>query len=266
MDITLRASLLVVTKSADTLEVPLPAGYVAELDKARSIVAAAAEQFHTVSADQLNFAVLNAIEAGRDHHADKVVQRLTIDRSLAAGGIEIAARQRGDEITQAALTNYADAILTTWADALAPHSEALAAAADALPSHNLRDMGQVATLDVQGMQHLSNAQIAVKMWAAAVQGFGALANAAGINHRGHTRPLILTPDIAIPAFAAIRDDAIRNRAEVTPWQLAQHGIPTELATITSYAERVARYEQQRETVQRDLAEQRRVAGFGAIPA
>lgn len=265
MNITLRSSLMVVTKTAETLGVSLPSGYTAELAKARNVVAGA-QRFREVSAGQLNSAVLDAIEASRDVHTDETVQRMMFDRNLTVGGIDIAADQRGKEISHAALVDYADDILTSWAEFLAPHAEALAAAAEALPSHDLADAEQVATLTVQGMQHLSNAQIAVKLWAAAIQGFGVLVQTAGPRFNDHTRPLSITPDIGIPEFAAIRDEAARKRTTITPWLLAQHGIPVELATITGFAERIASYERQRETAQAELAERRRVAGFGAITA
>lgn len=39
MDITLRSTLIVVTKTAETLGVSLPSGYIVELDRARAIPA-----------------------------------------------------------------------------------------------------------------------------------------------------------------------------------------------------------------------------------
>ncbi|MGE2689985.1 hypothetical protein [Mycolicibacterium pulveris] len=256
MDITLRSTLIVVIKTADTLGVSLPAGYIAELDKARAIVAGA-DRFRETSASQLNSAVLDAIEAGRDVHTDTIVQRMMFARNLVAGGIEIDADQRRKEISHAALLDYADDILASWAEFLKPHAQALADAAEALPSHDLANTEQVTTLTVEGMKHLSNAQIAVKLWAAAIQGFGVLVKTAGPPFNDHTRPLSITPDIGILEFASIRDEAVRERTEVTPWLLAQHGIPVELATITGFAERIANYERQREAVQGERAEQRK---------
>lgn len=262
MDITLRSTLTVVTKTAETLGVPLPAAYIAELDRARAIVAGA-DRFRETSASQLNSAVLDAIEAGRDVHTDKTVQRMMFDRNLTAGGIEMDADQRRKEISHAALLDYADDILASWAEFLKPHAEALANAAEALPGHNLANTDQVATLTVEGMKHLSNAQIAVKLWAAAERGFIALVQTAGRRFSSHTRPLSITPDIGILEFASIRDEAARDRTEVTPWLLAQHGIPVELATITGFAERVANYERQRHAAQEQAeavqAEARRTA-------
>lgn len=262
MDITLRSTLIVVAKTADTLGVSLPAGYVADLDKARAIVAGA-DRFRETSARQLNSAVLDAIEAGRDVHTDPTVQRMMFDRNLTAGGIEMDADQRRKEISHAALLDYADDILASWAEFLKPHAEALADAAEALPSHDLADAEQVATLTVEGMKHLSNAQIAVKLWAAAIQGFGVLVKTAGPSFNSHTRVLAITPDIALLEFASIRDEAVREGTEVTPWLLAQHGIPVELATISGFVERVANYERQREAAQEQAeavqAEARRTA-------
>ena len=125
MDITLRSTLIVVAKTAETLGVSLPAGYIAGLDKARAIVAGA-ERFRETSAHQLNSAVLDAIEAGRDVHTDTTVQRMMFDRNLTAGGIEIDADQRRKEISHAALLDYADDILASWAEFLKPHADALA--------------------------------------------------------------------------------------------------------------------------------------------
>lgn len=265
MDITLRSTLLVVTKTAETLGVPLPAGYTAELDRARVIVAGAARIGATTTA-QLNAAVLDAIEAGSDVHTDPAVQRMILDRQLAASGLEIEADQRRKQVSHAAVVTYADDFLAGWADALAPHSAALAAAAKALPSPDLSST-EVQTLDVEGMKHLSAAQIAVKLWAAAERGFGVLVQTAGPRFSSHTRVLAITPDIGILEFASIRDEAVRERTEVTPWLLAQHGIPLELATISEFAQRIANYERQREAAQAEAeavqAEQRRPAGFGA---
>lgn len=255
MDITLRSTLIVVAKTAETLGVSLPAGYIAGLDKARAIVAGA-ERFRETSAHQLNSAVLDAIEAGRDVHTDTTVQRMMFDRNLTAGGIEIDADQRRKEISHAALLDYADDILASWAEFLKPHADALADAAEALPSHDLANT-EVATLDVEGLRHLSAAQIAAQLWAAAERGFVALVQTAGQRFSSHTRVLAITPDIGILEFASIRDEAVRERTEVTPWLLAQHGIPVELATITGFAERVANYEQQREAVQAEQDERRK---------
>ncbi|MGQ9407983.1 hypothetical protein [Mycolicibacterium gilvum] len=263
MDITLRSTLLVVTKTAETLGVPLPAGYTAELDRARVIVAGAARIGATTTA-QLNAAVLDAIEAGSDVHTDPAVQRMILDRQLAASGLEIEADQRRKQVSHAAVVTYADDILAGWADALAPHSAALAAAAKALPSPDLSST-EVQTLDVEGMKHLSAAQIAVKLWAAAIQGFGVLVQTAGPRFNNHARPLSITPDIGLLEFAEVRDDA-RERGEITPWLLAQHGIPLELATISEFAQRIANYERQRQEAaqaveQAEQASHRRTAGF-----
>lgn len=119
---------MAVTKAADTLGVPLPAGYVEQAAQAQAFADAAAQI--GASAGDLNAAVLDAIEQGRDYHSDKTIQRLALDRQLA-GGIDEAARSRVDQLLATALADWADDILEGWADALTPHAAALVAAAQA---------------------------------------------------------------------------------------------------------------------------------------
>jgi hypothetical protein len=239
INVTARAYMQVVRTAAKTLGVPLPKPFTADLDRATALIAEA--EAISASGEQLTAAVLTAIEAGRDYHADDNVGRLLLDHVLVSQNIGGAARDRTNHDIQVALVEHADTILSGWAEALDPHSAALAAAAQALPTADLDDAKAIAARGVEPMRHWANAQDALKKWQAATAGFGAIATAAHITFSD--KHLIMSP-----ADAVTLTPVISKRAD--PWLLARHGIPLRLASLADYMERTASYEQQRHAAAR----------------
>lgn len=237
MQLTARFYASQVRKAAETLGVPLPAALVEQLDHADRLTHTAETMLN--HGGDLNEAVLDAIEAGRDFHTDKTVRRLALERMLAnqGHGIADAARQRSLQQKRAALTAHADVVLGEWAAALEPHTAALTAAAAALPVDNLEDVQDVIARGPDVVQHWSNAKKSVTAWSAAVQGFTALADATGIDYTDH-RPLILT-DADPLAWQAARIEGVPH---IDAWTLARNGLALTLATLRQFAARVTRYE------------------------
>jgi hypothetical protein len=221
-----------VKQSAKTIGTELPAAIAEQVAAAEDFIARA--DAITGSRQLLLDAVLDAIAAGKDYHADKVINRLLLDYVLASENIGNAARERADRDIAAVLVACSDDILTAWADALEPHSVALAEAAAALPDGELNDV-QATIKGRENLYHVANAQHAVKLWHAAVSGFQQIALSARISLSNKT--LILT-----------RDDAAADNLQADPWLLARHGIGLSLPTLGEYAERVAAHEQQQQRV------------------
>ncbi|MFA1705522.1 aldehyde dehydrogenase [Mycobacterium intracellulare] len=253
--ISARTRAQTVDKTAATLGVALPAKYVEQVAQTHAFADAAAQIAAT--ADDLLTAVFAAIEDGRDYHSDPSVQRLALDHQLTSLNLGRTTERRVNEMLAAALTDWADDILDGWADALEPHSAALLAAAEAGLSPNSADAA--AAKGVDAMRLLHDAQIAVKAWTDAVNGFYALAAVSGISYRGQG-PLVLTSArraVLEPAYEMARD----ARIDVDAWVLARCSIPLRLATIGEFMSRVAHYQADKAAEDR-AREQRRVeAGF-----
>jgi hypothetical protein len=246
MSVTTRALAQLVTQAARTLGVPPPAAFTEQLDAANQLVTAA----HNIhGADKLRAAVLAALAEGRDYHADKEIGRLLLDAVLSDQlEIGIAARDRSVVDIEAALFEHADALLTGWADALEPHSQALAAAAAALPNPNLDDYQAVVARGPKAMQHWAAAQEAVKQWKAATDGFRGLASAARITVDKRSPHILTAADIA--TIGQAQATAMREGKQVDAWILARHAVPPRLPTLGEYMERVAMHEQQRQAAAR----------------
>lgn len=242
-----------VEKTASTLGVTLPPGYLEQLAQAHTFADTAAQI--STTADDLLTAVFAAIDEGRDYRSDPTVQRLALDHQLTSLNLGQTTERRVNHLLAAALTDWADDILDGWADALEPHSAALVAAAEAGLSLTSVEARSVAT-----MRQLHDAQIAAKAWTEAVRGFYTLAAASGVRYAGDTAMLALTParKAALePAIKMARD----ARADVDAWSLARCGIPLELATLDDYMARAATFEADRQAEERAEVEarQRRVA-------
>jgi len=253
MDISARSYALIVTKAADVLGVPLPAGYLEHVNQADAL-AADVSAIAKVSGDQLTIAAISALEAGRDHHTDDTVQRLLLDRVLASQGIEHTARARANEQLRSTLADCADGILETWADVLDQHAVHLVAAAEA--GLKLEKADAAVAKGGEVMHQMHRAQAAVTAWTAAANGFGALAAVAGVSYSGHTAPLILTPARKAeltPAYELARE----ARTDVDAWVLARCGIPLELATLGDFMARAATFNADREAEDRAEAEARK---------
>ncbi|RDH75503.1 aldehyde dehydrogenase [Mycolicibacterium moriokaense] len=250
MQLTARFYASQVRKTAETLGVPLPAALVEQLDHADRLAHTAETMLG--GAGDLNAAVLDAIEAGRDFHTDKAVQRLALERMLAnqGHGIADAARKRSIQQKRAALVEHADAVLDQWDVALEPHAAALTAAIAALPVDHLDNVQGVITRGTDAVQHWSNAQQSIAMCSAASQGFTAFADAARIDYSEHRTQILTDADASTlePAHQTARVEGSRH---VDAWILARHGIPLSLATLTEFRTRIAIFDTQRQTAERN---------------
>jgi hypothetical protein len=246
--ISARTHAATVTKAAGRLGVALPATYLEQVAQVEAFADAVAQIGATT--EQIDAAVFDAIEAGRDYQTDKTVQRLALDRQLLASNIRDRARSREVELLAAALADHADAILESWSAALEPHAAALVAAAEA--GLDLDDDRAAITKGGSAMQLLHDAQNAAVIWTEALRGFYALANASGVRVAGgYPVPLALTParraDLA-PAVELARDaraepNALARDARTEPdaWDLARAGLPLRLATIAEFSARAATF-------------------------
>ncbi|MCA4726879.1 aldehyde dehydrogenase [Mycolicibacterium fortuitum] len=238
MQLTPRFYASQIKKTAETLDVPLPTVLVEQLDHADKVTHAAETMLN--QGGDLNDAVLDAIEAGRDFHTDKTVQRLILERVLTnqGQGIADAARERSMQQKRAALVEHADDVLDEWAEVLAPHAAALAAAAEALPMDNLDDVRSVITRGLDAVEHWHNAQRAITMWSAAVQGFTGFADAARVRYHEH-KALILTDADAATLEPAQQTARLQGSRHIDVWTLVRHGISLDLATVTEFRARRA---------------------------
>lgn len=232
-----RAALVLISQTARTLDTPLPADVADQLAEADELVTKA----EAINGAALTDAVLDALAQGRDFRTDKAIAGHLIDFVLANQGIAASARGRADTQITNTLVEHGDRILASWAAAIAPHSAALAEAAESLPSDDLDNLAAVKAAGVQAFYHLGNAQHAVKLWAAAVQGFRQIAAAAHITITDKAAVLTATEVGGLPA---------------DPWVLARKGgVPLSLpSSLGEYMERVAD-KQQRQAAAAELEEQ-----------
>lgn len=241
MQLTARFYASQVRKTAEKLGVPLPAALVEQLDHADHLTHTAETMLG--GAGDLNEAVLDAIEAGRDFHTDKTVQRRVLERMLAnqGHGIADAARQRSLEQKRAALVEHADDVLDEWDAALEPHTAALTAAVAALRVHDLDNVQGVITQGTDAVQHWTNAKRSLAMWSAAVQGFAGFADAARVDYSEHQAQILTDADAAAlaPAWQTARSESTR---QLDAWILARHGVPLSLASIAEFRTRTAAFD------------------------
>ncbi|AFM19469.1 hypothetical protein Mycch_4771 [Mycolicibacterium chubuense NBB4] len=248
--VSARTQARAIEKAADTLGVPLPAGYLEQVAQAQAFADAAAH----INGHDLHAAVFDAIEAGRPYWSDKTVQRLALDHQLASHNIGIKVRTRADELRARALADHADNILEGWADALDQQADALVAAAAAVPNIDLRQGHEAATHGGDVLRHWAAARTGLDAWNAAHQGFYALAAVAGISVK-NTGHLALTP--ARKAELEPADDLARDaRTEVDAWIIARCGLPLELATLGEFMSRAAQFNADREAEDRAAEQQR----------
>lgn len=244
--ISARTHAATVAKAANRLGIPLPAAYLEQVAQVEAFTDAVAQIRATT--EQLDAAVFAAIDAGRDYHTDKAVQRLALDRQLTANNIGDRARSREVKLLAAALADHADSILESWSAALDPHADALAVAAEA--GLDLDDDAAAIRKGGAVMQQLHDAQNAAVVWTEALRGFHACAAVSGVRVAGgYPVPLALTParraDL-IPAVELARDartepNALARDARTEPdaWDLARAGLPLRLATIAEFSARAA---------------------------
>ncbi|MGA5466580.1 hypothetical protein [Mycobacterium sp. NPDC050041] len=236
-----RVNSSLVTRTANTLQVPLPAEFADQLDAAKRLV----ETAEAIPGPNLTATVLTALAEGRDYHADKHIQGMLLDAILVRQfNIGAVAREHADISIGEALVEYADTILTEWGDALEPHAQALAAAAAALPA-SLDDTQNIINRGAEAMHHWAAAQEAIRLWRAGTEGFMALAMTANLSSATKRNPLVVTA-ADVTALGEAEATAMREGRPVDVWILARHQIPLRLATLGDYMERKAAHEQQRQ--------------------
>lgn len=245
-----------VTNAADTLHVALPAGYLEQFAEAEAFTEAAKQT--VCQKETLHRVVLDAIQEGRDYLSDRGIQAMALNAQLTDGNILAGARSRSEQLMLAALADHADDILDGWADALDEHSAHLAAAAEA--GLNLGDAAVAVARGGAIMTHLHNAQVAVKTWTAAANGFYALAAVAGVRINADSATVLTPARLAelAPAYEMARDERAR---EVSAWILARCGLPLRLATLDEFKVRAAQLKQDAQDEARGLAARANAAGF-----
>lgn len=246
-----RAQLSIIRRAANTIGVELPAEITGKLDRAEALVAAAEG---IAAPGDLAGAVLEALADGRDYHKEAGIQRLVLDHVLVTMNIGATARGRADIAISEAVVEYADDILSGWAEALEPHSAALASAAEQLPTGDLDDTDSILRGGAEAMRHWAAAQDALKKWAAATEGFGMLAMASSITVNDK---LLVMAQPDGDGLERARVAAQRDGSHPTAWTLARHGVPLSLATLGDYMERSAEREQQRQAAAKRYEKEQR---------
>jgi hypothetical protein len=214
MQITARFHANQIRNAARTIGVPLPTALTEKLDQADALVHAA--EMLLGGRGDLNSAILDALEAGRDALADPLVQRRALESMLAnfqGHSVADAATQRAMDRRRAALVEHADDVLEQWSDAVEQHSAALAAAAAELPTQNLSDTATIIATGLAAVEHWTAAQRAIKVWDAAASGFTAFAAAARVDTDGHRWAIFVVAEVP---------SAGRH---VDAWSLACQGAP-----------------------------------------
>lgn len=183
---------------------------------------------------------------------------MALNAQLTDGNILATARSRTEQLKLAALADHAGDILDGWADALDEHSAKLAAAADA--GVNLNDAAGAVARGGAIMTHLHNAQVAVRAWTTATNGFYALAAVAGVRNNADSVTVLTPARLAqlAPAYELARDERAR---EVGAWILARCGLPLRLATLDEFKTRGAQLRADAEAEARGLAARANAAGF-----
>jgi hypothetical protein len=255
MELTPRLFASQVRKAAETLAVPLPMALLEQLDHADKLADTAETALN--QGGDLNEAVLDAFEAGRDFRTDKAVQQLAIARMIAnqGHGLAEAGRRRSMQQKRTALVEHADIVLDDWDAALEPHTAALEAAVAALPVHNLNHVQDIITRGPDAVQHWTNAKKSIAMWSAAINGFTAFAAAAHIDYNGHRAQILTDADAA--TLEPVRQTArLEGASHADAWILARHGIPLSLATITEFHARTTTFDTDWQTEEHVDEEQR----------
>ncbi|MBX7449411.1 aldehyde dehydrogenase [Mycolicibacterium sp. 3033] len=245
-----------VTNDADTLHVALPPAYVEQFAEAEAFTEAAKQT--VCQKGTLHRVVLDAIQEGRDYLSDRGIQAMALNAQLTDGNILAAARSRAEQLVSAALRDHADDILDGWADALDEHSAKLAAAAEA--GVNLNDAAGAVARGGAIMTHRHNAQVAIRAWNTATNGFYALAEVAQVRANADSATVVTParlPELA-PAYELAREERAR---EVGAWILARCGLPLRLATLGEFKERAAQLKQDAQDEARGLAARANAAGF-----
>lgn len=221
---------------------------VAEAErKAQSVHAGVRDM--TVEAPDLLASVFDCLEAGRDWTKDRTVLAATTAHILGSTNLGAAAQVRAQKLTDQAVVEHADEIITSWDEALAPHAEALVRAADQLPVNVTLDEGHAQAAAGVGLAGTwGDARAALTLWSTAIGGWRTLARMSGVripsNRAGH----IVYADTTDPTILA----EINSHTRANPYTAALAGAPLRLATLSSYMRACAEY-QAREQAEAEAA-------------
>ncbi|MFT9573738.1 hypothetical protein [Mycobacteroides abscessus] len=231
---TTRSHLAQVQRAAERLEIPLPASLVEAVASARALVEKA--QIGAGSADALKHSVLSCMKEGRDYHADPVITGHLLDHTLAQLDLDRAARDEEVYLVSDALNAHADTVLAGWSKSLEPYADSILTAAEVVPTDDLNDGPTITKAGPQAVIAWSEALVARERFGYAVEGFGALLQAAGIDgDRAHT--LVANGDAAAAHIVTTRANG-RREALRDAWHVARCGFRPVLPTITGYVERL----------------------------
>ncbi|CPV67487.1 hypothetical protein [Mycobacteroides abscessus] len=226
------ASMTTVQRNADRLEIPLPEPLVEAVASAHALVEKAGLGSQT--ADTLKHSVLGCMKKGRDYHTDPVVAGHLLDYVLMEVNLGHTAREDAAYTISEALNTHADTILADWSKSLEPDADALVSAAELIPTDDLNDGPTITKAGPQAVIAWSEALVARDRFRYAIEGFGALQSAVGVDgDRAHT----LLADGA--AAARIVTTRAKSRSDLRDaWHVARCGFRPVLPTISGYLERL----------------------------
>ncbi len=235
MIVSASAQSRVIQDRAAKLGVPLPTPFLDAIEAARVLPKEAAALSDNA---QLHAAALTAIAAGRDPGTDETVQRLTIHRVLAEGGIRPAAESYSNDLIIEAINTHANAIVTGWATAIQPDLDCLSNAAEQIDLDAL-DAAEPLLLKRSGKLNLwVDATTAAERADVALAGLRGICTALHIPNNPSVNALMLAPDADLDTVKAVA--AMGGRTAIKAWDVAKSGATLRLATIADFTAGIAR--------------------------
>ncbi|RIU38677.1 hypothetical protein [Mycobacteroides abscessus] len=226
------ASMAIVQRNADRLEIPLPEPLVEAVASAHALVEKAGLGSQT--ADTLKHSVIACIKTGRDYHSDPVVAGHLLDYVLAEVDLARSARDDAAYTISEALNTHADTILAEWSKSLEPEADSLVTAAELIPTDDLNDGPTITKAGPQAVIAWSEALVARDRFRYAVEGFNALRRGAVVEgDRVHT---LLTDGAAAARIVTSRANRREDLSDA--WHVARCGFRPVLPTISGYLERL----------------------------
>jgi hypothetical protein len=205
-----------IEETAATLGVALPTGFTKALTTAAKLIADTAE-FNGVTR-ALNERAVSLLLSGKPVETDDTIKKLCVRRTLSESGLRVAGERTGNDMINTAIAEFADDVLTGWADALAPDLDVMQRAAEVIVAD---DLNRVDTAKVQRDGHLGfygAALAADANVAAAVTGLKAIIAATGFPHRREHLSLAMA-DASLDQVDAI--NAATRGSVPAPWTVAR---------------------------------------------
>ena len=240
---------------ATKLKAELPPAYVAAVQAARSL---RGNSDFTGATAKLNAAAITALREGREPGADPLVQALAAEVTLAAAGLGAAVEQWVSDHVTERINEHADAILTTFAEAVRPDLEVLERAAPQLDQADLNNPDTVALRRAGLLDVWALASASAERGDLAISGLRYILRAVHVGFDGPAgNALLIAPDADVSTITAI--GARSGRGTLSAWTAARCGAPLRLPTVTEYQRAVARFTAARQERERQAdaeAEQR----------